>query len=70
MSPESITCQSSVMAADMVAGESGEEAAALLPPARPLVVLGRFFVLTATEYRPPAQLAAPRNTVRNLERNQ
>ena len=49
----------------MLAGESGEEGAALLPAAGPLVVLGRFFVLTATEYRLPAQLAALRNTVRN-----
>src|ERR1700729_1745248 len=57
MSPESITCQSSVMAGDRVAGESGEEGAALLPAAGRLVVLGRFFVLTATEYRLPAQLA-------------
>jgi hypothetical protein len=45
------------MAADRVAGESGEEGAALLPAAGPLVVLGRFFVLTATGYRLPAQVA-------------
>jgi TetR/AcrR family transcriptional repressor of nem operon len=57
------------MAADMLAGESGEEAAALLPAARPLVVPGRFLVLTATEYRPPDQLAAPRDTGRNTGRN-
>jgi hypothetical protein len=52
------------MAADMLAGESGEETAALLPAAGPLVVLGRFFVLTATGYRLPAQLAVLRNTMR------
>jgi hypothetical protein len=46
----------------MLAPESGEEGAALLPAARPLVVLGRFVLLTATGYRLPAQPAAPRET--------
>src|SRR5580704_15297662 len=50
-----MTCQSSVMAADMLAPESGEEGAVLLPAARPLVVLGRFVLLTASEYRPPSR---------------
>ena len=48
----------------MLAPESGEEGAALLPAARPLAVLGRFVLLTAPGYRLPAQLAAPRETVR------
>jgi hypothetical protein len=51
------------MAADMLAGEPGEEGAVLLSEAGPLVVLWRFFVLTATGYRLPPQLAAPRETV-------
>lgn len=50
----------------MLAPESGEEGAALLPAAGPPVVLGRFVLLTATGYRLPAQLAAPRETVRRL----
>jgi hypothetical protein len=48
----------------MLAPESGEEGTARLPAARPLVVLGRFVLLTATGYRLPAQPAAPRKTVR------
>jgi len=39
----------------MLAAESGEEGAARLPAARPLVVLGRFVLLTASEYRLPAR---------------
>jgi hypothetical protein len=60
-----MTCQSSVTAADMLAPESGEEGAALLPAARPLAVLGRFVLLTAPGYRLPARLAAPRKTERS-----
>src|ERR1700728_3403231 len=64
MSPVSMTCQSSVIAADILAPESGEEGAALPPAGRPLAGLGRFVLLTAPGYRLPAHLPAPREAVR------